>query len=80
MSQAETRAGDRSLVDRGWVDKSPTDNAETALRLCRALAQQIESGLAVERERVSHPQLSASTPSAGDSGQFVAVGVGLQAK
>lgn len=54
MSQVETRAGDRSLVDRGWVEKSPTDNAETALRLCRALAQQIESGLAVERERVSH--------------------------
>lgn len=80
MSQAETRAGDRSLVDRGWFDKSLTDNAETALRLCRALAQQIESGLAVERERVSHPQLNASTPSAGDNGQFVAVGVGLQAK
>ena len=55
--------GHGTAPDRSWLDQIPTDDAEAALRFCRALVRQIDSSAApaIERESFLNPQLDAST-------------------
>ncbi len=51
MSKAVPQIGDRDAPDRSWLDHIPIDDAEAALRFCRALAHQVGSGAAAAMER-----------------------------
>ncbi|MGH7796367.1 MAG: glycosyltransferase family 2 protein [Candidatus Binatia bacterium] len=50
MSKAAPLRGEQILLDLGRIHQIPTDNAEAALRFCRALARQLGSGAAAALE------------------------------
>jgi polyisoprenyl-phosphate glycosyltransferase len=61
LSKPASRIDRSNASSRGWMEQIPIDDAEAALRFCRALARQIESaGGETEQEGFAIPQMDGS--------------------
>ncbi len=73
MSKATSRIADRNIPAGSCADQIPTEDAEAALRFCRALARQIESPLGeTEQKNLAVGQLAGS-PALSSTPEFSVV-------